>query len=47
MKKTLMDKAGSMLNGVGLTQELWEEAFDTAKYLLNISPSSVLFNLTP
>jgi hypothetical protein len=29
----------SMLSGAGLAQELWAEAVDTAKYLLNMSPS--------
>jgi hypothetical protein len=47
MKKKLMDKARSMLNGVGITQELWVEAVDTKKYLLNMSPSSVLIDMTP
>jgi hypothetical protein len=36
-----------MLNGVGLTQELWAEAVDTAKYLVNMSPSSALVDTTP
>jgi hypothetical protein len=47
MNRTLMDKARSMLSGVGLTQELWVEAVDTKKYLLNMSPSSALINTTP
>ena len=47
MNKMLMDKARSMLNGVGLTQEFWAEAVDTTKYLVNISPSLVLFEMTP
>jgi hypothetical protein len=46
MNKTLMDKARSMLIGVGLTQELWAKAVDTAKYLLNMSPSSALVDTT-
>jgi hypothetical protein len=46
MNITLMDKARSMLNGVGITQEFLAEAVDTAKYLLNISPSSVLVDTT-
>jgi transposase InsO family protein len=40
MNKTLMDKARSMLSGVGLKQELWVEAIETARYLVNMSPSS-------
>ena len=36
-----------MLNGVGITQEFWTEVVDTAKYLLNMSPSSVLVDTTP
>jgi hypothetical protein len=47
MNITLMDKARSMLSGVGLTQELWVEAVDTAKYLLNMSPLSTLVDMTP
>jgi hypothetical protein len=47
MKRTMMDKERSMLSGVGITQEFWAEAVDTAKYLLNISPSSVLVDTNP
>jgi hypothetical protein len=39
MKRTLMDKARNMLSGVGLTQELWVDAVDTTRYLVNMSPS--------
>jgi hypothetical protein len=41
-----MDKARSMLSGVGLAQELWAKAVDTAKYLLNMSHSSALVDTT-
>jgi hypothetical protein len=47
MNRILMDKARSMLNGVGLAQELWVEAVDTARYLVNMSPSSTLVDTTP
>jgi transposase InsO family protein len=47
MNKTLMDKERSMLNGVKLAQELWEDVVDTKKYLVNRSPSSVLVDSTP
>jgi hypothetical protein len=47
MNKTLMDKERSMLSGVGLAQELWAEAVVTAKYLVNMSPLSMLFDTTP
>ena len=47
MNKTLMDKARSMLNGVGLAQEFWVEAVENEKYLLNMFPSSVLVDMTP
>jgi hypothetical protein len=47
MNRTLMDKAMSMLSGAGLTQELWAEAVDTTKYLLNMYPSSALDDMTP
>jgi hypothetical protein len=42
-----MDKARSMLSGVGLTQELWAKAINTTKYLVNMSPSSVIVDTTP
>jgi hypothetical protein len=47
MNKTLMDKARSMFSGLGIAQRLWAKEVDTAKYLLNMSPSSVLVNTTP
>jgi hypothetical protein len=47
MNKTLMDKARSMLSGVGIAQELWVEAVDTARYMVNMSPSSTLVDKTP
>jgi hypothetical protein len=47
MNKTLMDKARSMLSGVGIAQEFWAEAVDTTKYMANMSPSSVLVDMTP
>lgn len=47
MNKTLMERARSMLNGVGLGQEFWAEAVDTACYLINRSASSVLEDKTP
>ena len=47
MNRTLMDKARSMLSGVGIAQELWVEALNIAKYLLNMSPSSTLVDMTP
>ena len=39
MNRTLMEKARSMLSGIGLGQEFWAEAVETACYLVNISPS--------
>jgi hypothetical protein len=39
MKKTLMEKARSMLSGVGLGQEYWAEVVGTTCYLVNRSPS--------
>ena len=47
MNKTLMEKARSMLSGVGLGQELWAEAVGTTCYLVNRSPSSALDDKTP
>jgi hypothetical protein len=47
MNRILMDKARSMLKGAGLTQKFWAEAVNIAKYLLNMSPLSVLVDTTP
>jgi hypothetical protein len=47
MKKTLMEKARSMLSGAELGQELWAETVGTTCYLVNQSPSSVLDDKTP
>ena len=47
MNKTLMERARSMLSGVGLGQEFWAEAVDNACYLVNRSPSSMLEDKTP
>jgi hypothetical protein len=42
-----MDEERSMLSGVGLAQEFWEEAVETARYLVNMSPSLALVDTTP
>ena len=47
MNKSLMEKARSMLSGVGLGQEFWALAVDTACYLKNRSPTSALVDKTP
>jgi len=47
MNRMLMDKERSMLSGARITQEFRAEAIDTAKYLLNMSPSSMLFDTNP
>jgi hypothetical protein len=47
MKKTLMDKERSILSGVGLAQEFWAKVVETGRYLVNMSPSSVLVDMTP
>jgi transposase InsO family protein len=47
MNETLMDKASNMLSGVGLVQELWAEAVETARYMVNMSHSSALVNTNP
>jgi transposase InsO family protein len=44
---TLLMKARCMLNGANLNFNLWAAAIDTANYLRNRSPSSVLNNKTP
>eukprot|EP00253_Pinus_taeda_P003678 PITA_03678 len=43
----LMERARSMLSGVGLRQEFLAEAVDTTCYLVNRSPSSTLDDKTP
>jgi hypothetical protein len=45
MNRTLMDKVRSMLSGDGLAQEFWVEAVVNEKYLLNMSPLLVLFDI--
>ena len=47
MKRMLMDKERSMLSGARLTQESWVEAVETARYLVNRSPLSVLGDTNP
>ena len=47
MNITLMEKATSMLSGTGLGQAFWVEEVETACYLVNISPSSALEDMTP
>eukprot|EP00253_Pinus_taeda_P002174 PITA_02174 len=42
-----MERARSMLSGVGLGHELWVEEVETACYLVNRSPSSTLEDKTP
>eukprot|EP00253_Pinus_taeda_P024416 PITA_24416 len=43
----LMERARSMFSGVGLGQELWAEAVETACYLVNGSLSLALEDKTP
>ena len=47
MKKTLMEKARSMLSGTRLGQEFCAETVETSCYLVNRSPSSMLEDKTP
>jgi transposase InsO family protein len=47
MNRMFMDKERSMFSGARLTQEFWVEAVDTTKYLVNMSPSSMLVDMTP
>ena len=47
MNKTLMEKKRRILSGVKLGHEFWAEAVETACYLVNRSPSSVLEDNTP
>jgi hypothetical protein len=46
MNEMLMDKARIMLNGARVAQELWEEAVDTTRYLVNMSPLLGIVNTT-
>jgi hypothetical protein len=47
MNKTLMEKERCMLSGAGLGHEFWAEAVGIACYLVNRSPSSVLYEKNP
>jgi hypothetical protein len=47
MNMTLMEKARSMLSGVGLEQRFWDEVVATTCYLINISHTSALVDKTP
>jgi transposase InsO family protein len=47
MNKKLMDKERNMLSGARLAQEFLEEVVDTAKYMVSMSPSSVLVDWNP
>jgi len=47
MNEMLMERARSMFSGVGLGQEFWAEAMDTACYLVNRSSSSALEDKAP
>ena len=47
MNRTLVDKVGSMLSGVGIAQKSCVEEVDMACYLVNRSSSMNLFNKTP
>eukprot|EP00253_Pinus_taeda_P032832 PITA_32832 len=47
MNKTLMERARSMLSGVGLGQEFWAEVVEKTCYLVNRSPSLALEDKTP
>eukprot|EP00253_Pinus_taeda_P035252 PITA_35252 len=47
MNNTLMERARSMLSGVGLGQEFWVEAVETTCYLVNRSTSSTLEDKNP
>jgi hypothetical protein len=47
MNTPLMEKARSLLSGVGLGPKLWVEAVGIACYLVNRSPSSTLVEKIP
>jgi hypothetical protein len=47
MNRTLMDKARSMISVVGITQEFWVKAVKTTIYMVNMSHSLVVVNMTP
>ena len=47
MNRMLMEKVRSMLSGVTVTQELWEEVVNTTCYLVNMSLLMNLVNKTP
>ena len=47
MNRTMMVKVRTMIIGVGLTQELWENVVDTTCYLVNSSSPMALVNKIP
>jgi hypothetical protein len=47
MNNTLMEKARSMLSGVGLEQRFWAEFVATTCYLIDRSPTLALVDMTP
>ena len=44
MNRTLMEKARSMLNDAGLSQDYWEEVVNTTCYVVNNSLTLALVN---
>jgi hypothetical protein len=46
MKEKLIEKPKSMINGVGLSHELFADAMDTTYYLVNHSNTSTLVDKT-
>jgi hypothetical protein len=47
MNRTLVEKARSMMNDVGLPKKFWAEAVSTAAYIVNRCPTRVLESKTP
>jgi transposase InsO family protein len=47
MNKTLMDKERIICSDDGLAQEFCAKTVNTAKYLVNMSPSPALVDMTP
>ena len=47
LNRTLIEKARCMMIAANIPQYLWTAAVETANYLRNRSPSSILLNKTP
>nr|GEV32544.1 retrovirus-related Pol polyprotein from transposon TNT 1-94 [Tanacetum cinerariifolium] len=45
--RTIIEMGRSMMNARGVSKQFWAEAVATAVYILNISPTKAVYNMTP